>query len=58
MVFDFKDAEREKFIFVPAERKGLPLREMQTFQRPLALALLSSGVSSHGFLERDVDHEP
>jgi hypothetical protein len=49
MLFDFKDAEREKFIFVPHERKGLPLREMTPFQRPFAFALLGTGMSSHGY---------
>ena len=49
MLFDFKDAEREKFIFIPKERKGLPLKEMTLFQRPLGYALLNTGLSQHGF---------
>ncbi|MEI6235504.1 MAG: DUF3500 domain-containing protein [Planctomycetota bacterium] len=48
--FDFKDvAEREKFIFVPnMQRKGLTLKEMSPFVRPLAFNLLNSGLSRHG----------
>lgn len=47
--FDFKDAEREKFIFVPdLKRKGLTLKEMSPFVRPLAFALLNTGLSQHG----------
>ncbi|HLX59931.1 MAG TPA: DUF3500 domain-containing protein [Planctomycetota bacterium] len=48
--FDFKDAEREKFIFVPdLKRKGLTIKEMAPVQRPLALALLNTGLSQYGF---------
>ncbi len=47
--FDFKDSEREKFIFVPdLKRKGLTLKELTPFQRPLGFALLNTGLSRHG----------
>lgn len=48
--FEFKDnAEREKFIFVPnLTRKGLTIKEMSPFVRPLAFGLLNSGLSQHG----------
>jgi len=49
IAFDFKDAEREKFIFVPdLKRKGLTIKEMTPFQRPLGFALLNTGLSRHG----------
>ncbi len=49
--FDFKDTtEREKFIFVPdTKRKGLSIKEMTPVQRPLAFALLNTGLSQYGF---------
>ena len=49
--FEFKDvAEREKFIFVPdLKRKGLTIKEMSPFVRPLAFGLLNTGLSQHGF---------
>jgi len=39
------DAERENWNFVPIARHGLPLKQMTEAQRPLALALLRSGMS-------------
>src|ERR1039457_4957081 len=47
--FPFEDAERVNWFFVPIERKGLPLRQMQPFQRHLANALLSAGLSQSGY---------
>jgi hypothetical protein len=49
--FEFKDtAEREKFIFVPdLKRKGLTIKAMTPVQRPLAFALLNTGLSQYGF---------
>lgn len=51
ILFEFKDTgEREKFIFVPdLKRKGLTIKEMTPVQRPLALALLGTGLSQYGF---------
>lgn len=49
--FQFEDAERVNWFFVPIERKGLPLREMGTFQRHLASALLSAGLSQAGYMK-------
>lgn len=48
-VFEFTDAERQHWHFVPMARKGLPFKEMTPPQRLLAHALLSSGLSSRGY---------
>lgn len=53
--FDWSDPDREDWHFVPKPfegegmRGGLPLKEQRADQRHLAYALLSSGLSSHGF---------
>ena len=47
--FEFKDAERLNWHFVPKDRKGLPLREMNPEQQKLAHALIRSGLSQHGY---------
>jgi len=49
--YTFKDDQRFDFHFIPKERKGLPLREMQPHQKHLAHALLSSGVSQRGYIK-------
>ena len=49
--FEFKDEERYNWHFVPRARKGLPLKEMDHAQRPLAHALLSSGLGQKGYVE-------
>jgi hypothetical protein len=49
--FQFDDAERANWFFIPIERKGLPLREMAPFQRHLASALLSAGLSQAGYMK-------
>ncbi len=49
--FSFEDAERVNWFFVPIERKGLPLREMSPYQRHLASALLSAGLSQSGYIK-------
>ena len=47
--FEMKDEERFNWHFVPKERKGVTLKEMSPAQRELALALLATGLSSHGY---------
>ena len=47
--FEFKADERSNWAFIPMERKGLTLKDMSTDQRSLALALLVSGMSKHGY---------
>ena len=49
--FEFKDEQRYDWHFVPRPRKGLPLKEMTHAQRPLAHALLSSGLGQRGYVE-------
>ena len=49
--FEFKDEERYNWHFVPRPRKGLPLKEMTHAQRPLAHALLASGLGQRGYAE-------
>lgn len=49
--FQFTDEERFDWHYIPKPRKGLPLLEMQPFQKPLAMALLSSGLSQRGFIK-------
>jgi hypothetical protein len=50
-VFEFNAEERLNWHFIPKERKGLPLKAMTHEQRPLAMALLSSGLSQQGFIK-------
>jgi hypothetical protein len=49
--YSFEDAERTKWAFVPLERKGLALREMNPHQKHLASALLSAGLSQTGYIK-------
>lgn len=49
--FEFTDAERLNWHFIPRERRGLPLGEMAPEQQHLAKALLESGLSHGGFLQ-------
>ncbi|MBT4501853.1 MAG: DUF3500 domain-containing protein [Gemmatimonadetes bacterium] len=47
---DFADAsERENWHYVPRERAGLPLKEMDDEQRKRALALVANGLSDSGY---------
>ena len=48
-VFEFKDAERTNWHFIPRARKGLSIKEMTQEQRLLAHALLASGLSHRGY---------
>ena len=49
--YTFQDDQRFDWHFIPKERKGLPLREMMPFQKHLAHALLSAGVSQKGYIK-------
>ncbi len=49
--FEFKDAERKNWHYVPKDRKGLPLKEMAAAQRHLAYAFLGTVLSQRGNLE-------
>lgn len=46
--FQFADAERENWHFIPRERKGLPLKDMTPQQELLAHALLNTGLGFRG----------
>jgi hypothetical protein len=46
--FDFANAERKNWNFVPMERAGLPLKKMKPAQQHLAIALLQSALSHRG----------
>jgi hypothetical protein len=50
-VFEWKSEERFDWHYVPKARKGLPIREMSSAQRPLAHGLLASGLSHRGYLK-------
>lgn len=49
--FKFDDAERMTWYYVPFDRKGLQLREMSPYQKHLASAFLSAGLSQSGFMK-------
>ncbi len=51
--FDFKDALRYDWHFIPRPRKGLPLKEMSGEQKALAHALLASGLSQSGYMKAE-----
>jgi len=50
-VFAFDSPERMNWYFIPIERKGLTLREMSPYQKHLASALLSAGLSQSGYMK-------
>jgi hypothetical protein len=47
--FEFHAKQRLDWHFIPMDRNGLALKDMSPDQRQLALALLKSGSSKHGF---------
>lgn len=49
--FDFTDAERVNWHFIPRDRKGLAWKDMAPAQRHLATGLLASGLSQRGFVK-------
>lgn len=49
--FDWASDERFNWHFIPKERKGLPLKEMNDAQRALAFGLLNAALSQKGFLK-------
>jgi hypothetical protein len=49
--FEFDGAERTHWIFVPAVRLGLPIKEMNPGQRHFAQALLSVSLSQRGHMK-------
>ena len=49
--FEFADDERMNWHFTPVERQGLPIKEMEPFQRQLARGLVASGLSQEGYIK-------
>ena len=49
-LFEFDDAERLNWHFVPKPRRGLPLKEMSAEQRKLAHDILKVALSQRGYL--------
>jgi hypothetical protein len=49
-LFEFDDAERLNWHFVPRFRRGLPLKEMSPAQQALARGILQAGLSQRGYL--------
>ena len=50
-MFPFTSDERLNWHFIPIERKGVALREMNSAQKHLAEALLSAGLSQQGIIK-------
>lgn len=48
-VMDFESPQRVDWHFIPKERKGLPIKEMNAEQKAAALALLRSSLSEIGY---------
>jgi hypothetical protein len=46
--FRFDDPERTTWAYVPRERAGIPLKDMDVEQRSAAFGLLGTGLSEHG----------
>ena len=44
-VFEFEDAERHNWHFIPKKRLGLPIKEMKAGQQQLALAAIESALT-------------
>ena len=51
--YPFDDNERDNWKFVPAERNGLPIKEMKPEQRELARKLLETGMSASALVKID-----
>ncbi len=49
--FELKAEERFNWHFIPRERKGLPIKEMNPAQRELAHALFATGLSQRGLMK-------
>jgi hypothetical protein len=49
--YPFDDDQRFDWHFIPKPRKGLPLKEMTPWQKHLAHALLSAGLSQRGYIK-------
>jgi hypothetical protein len=52
-LYPLTDKERENWFFTPVPRQGLPLKQMTEAQRPLALALLRTGLGQRGLVRAE-----
>jgi hypothetical protein len=50
-MFRFDDEQRFDFHFIPRDRKGLPLKEMNEAQRKVAMDFLKAGLSQRGYMK-------
>lgn len=50
-IFAFPDPERQNWAYVPKPRPGLALRDLSVWQKHLASALLSAGLSQKGYIK-------
>src|SRR5262245_19412454 len=48
--YDLTNDERTNWFFTPVPRNGLPLKDMEPCQRPLAIAVLSAAVGQSGLV--------
>jgi hypothetical protein len=53
LVWSFDAEERFNWHFIPRERQGLPLRDLNPRQREAAVALLRTGLSEKGFTKAE-----
>src|SRR5579872_1240297 len=49
--YKFEDDERFDWHFIPKPRKGLPLKDMSSYQTKLVHALLAAGLSQQGYIK-------
>ncbi len=49
--YKFEDDQRFDWHFIPKPRKGLPLKDMTSYQTKLAHALLAAGLSQQGYIK-------
>ncbi len=52
--FDFADPNRFDWHFIPRQRKGLAIKDMNSGQRALAQAFLASGLSTRGYMQAEM----
>lgn len=52
--FDFDNENRTDWHYIPRTRKGLAYKDMNSGSRALAVSLLSSGLSTRGFMQAEM----
>ena len=58
-IFEYMDGERVFWYYPPMNRHGLPLRDMDTAQRDLAMAVMASGLTPESYEQAKliIEHE-